>query len=331
MTLAVWWRTRPVVKLLCLALLAASMRVRAESIPLKVDGGTFTVPISINDRLTLDFTLDTGASDVSLPADVVSTLIRTGTISDADFLGNQTYILADGSRVPSRVIRLRSLRVGTTVLRDVQASVAPERGTLLLGQSFLRRLPSWSIDNKQSVLIIGDQVVPSAPPAPQGSVEASVADATLHAAERAYLQKDYKTAARLYLRVAEGTAGNTGFANNVLASMYERGIGVPRDDAKAFSAYLKAAHGGYADAAANLGLCYAEGRGTPRDDRRAYVWLSMVSNLAGDSWSGVNRDLSSRVSKDLDLVITRLDPQDAQSAETALRECRSAGFHNCNP
>jgi hypothetical protein len=29
------------------------------------------------------------------------TLVRTGTISDADFLGKQNYTLADGSTVPS--------------------------------------------------------------------------------------------------------------------------------------------------------------------------------------------------------------------------------------
>jgi Aspartyl protease len=72
------------------------------------------VPVSINGQLTLKFTIDSGASDVSVPADVVSTLIRTETITASDFLGTQTYTLADGS-------------------------VAPAKGTLLLGQSFLGR------------------------------------------------------------------------------------------------------------------------------------------------------------------------------------------------
>jgi len=48
-----------------------------ETIPLKVEGGTLLVPVLINDRITLDFTVDSGAADVSIPADVVSTLNRT--------------------------------------------------------------------------------------------------------------------------------------------------------------------------------------------------------------------------------------------------------------
>ena len=58
------------------------------------------MPVTINDQLTLKFVVDSGASDVSIPANVVSTLMRTGTITDADFLGSETYKLADGSTVP---------------------------------------------------------------------------------------------------------------------------------------------------------------------------------------------------------------------------------------
>jgi hypothetical protein len=45
------------------------------TVPLKVSGGgTFLVPVEINGRMTLDFILDSGASDVSLPSDVFATL-----------------------------------------------------------------------------------------------------------------------------------------------------------------------------------------------------------------------------------------------------------------
>ena len=62
--------------------------------------------------ITLKAIVDSGASDVSVPADVVSTLIRTGTITNDDFLGQQTYVLADGSKVPSARFQIRSLKVG---------------------------------------------------------------------------------------------------------------------------------------------------------------------------------------------------------------------------
>jgi clan AA aspartic protease (TIGR02281 family) len=116
--------------------------------------GVLFVPVSINNRITLDFILDSGASDVSIPEDVVLTLTRTGTLTAADFTGTATYILADGSRVPSRTFRIRSLKVGDMILENVSGSVASVKGSLLLGQSFLRRFKSWSIDNARQVLVL---------------------------------------------------------------------------------------------------------------------------------------------------------------------------------
>jgi clan AA aspartic protease (TIGR02281 family) len=126
----------------------------AESIPLSVQGGTFVIPVLINGQITLNFTIDSGAADVSVPADVVSTLIRTGTIQKSDFIGQKTYRLADGSTVPSATFLIRSLKVGNRLLENVTGSVASAEADLLLGQSFLRRFKSWSIDNTRQVLVL---------------------------------------------------------------------------------------------------------------------------------------------------------------------------------
>ena len=117
-------------------------------------GGTFVVPVLVNEVITLDFVIDSGASDVSIPADVVLTLMRTGSISPTDFLGEQVYRLVDGSTLPSLTFRIKSLRVGGRLLLNVTGSVAPVQGSLLLGQSFLSRFRSWSIDNHRQVLIL---------------------------------------------------------------------------------------------------------------------------------------------------------------------------------
>ena len=69
-------------------------------VALRLDGGVLTVPVEINGAITLDFVLDSGAADVNVPADVVSTLIRTRTIRPSDFIGQQTYVLADGTEAP---------------------------------------------------------------------------------------------------------------------------------------------------------------------------------------------------------------------------------------
>jgi clan AA aspartic protease (TIGR02281 family) len=123
-------------------------------VQLLIVGGAFYVPVTINGQLTLKFVVDTGASDVSIPADVVMTLVRTETITDADFLGKETYRMADGSTVPSQRFVIRSLKVGDKTLENVVGSIAPVAGGLLLGQSFLSRFKSWSIDNERQALIL---------------------------------------------------------------------------------------------------------------------------------------------------------------------------------
>ena len=131
------------------------------AVPMVTHGGTFNVPATINGQLTLKFVVDSGAADVSIPVDVVMTLLRTGTITDGDFLDKQTYQLADGSTVPSRRFVIRTLKIGDKTVENVIGSIAPVAGSLLLGQSFLGRFQSWSIDNERRALIlIGNPIEP---------------------------------------------------------------------------------------------------------------------------------------------------------------------------
>ena len=67
-----------------------------DEIPLTPLGKVFRVQVGINGAITLPFILDSGASDVQIPVDVVMTLARAGTISDGDRLGPQMCTLADG-------------------------------------------------------------------------------------------------------------------------------------------------------------------------------------------------------------------------------------------
>ena len=124
------------------------------SVPMQNTRGVYTVPVSINDSLTINFIVDSGATDVNIPADVVMTLVRTGTVRDEDFLGTQMYTMADGSTVPSNIFRIRSLQVGNIVVKNVVASIGDVRSTPLLGQSFLGHFKSWSVDNDNHALVL---------------------------------------------------------------------------------------------------------------------------------------------------------------------------------
>jgi clan AA aspartic protease (TIGR02281 family) len=130
------------------------MGTSQELVAMEEENGFYVVPVLFNGVITLNAIVDTGASDVSVPADIVSTLIRTKTVSDEDFLGVQTYVLADGTEVPSTRFRIRALKVGNKILENVTASIASRNAKILLGQSFLSRFRSWSIDNDRHVLIL---------------------------------------------------------------------------------------------------------------------------------------------------------------------------------
>ena len=134
----------------------ASAQDRSE-VSLQIKNGVYTVPVLINGILPLQFIVDSGAGDVSLPVDVFLTLLRTGTIGDDDFIGKAKYRLADGSTVESNRFLVRELKVGSHILRNVPASIESVKSTPLLGQSFLSRFSSWALDNDRHVIILASR------------------------------------------------------------------------------------------------------------------------------------------------------------------------------
>ena len=125
-----------------------------EEIPLIRQGNTYLVPVAVNSLPPMGFILDTGSNDVSLPAEIVFTLWRTGTLQSSDFIGNKIYTLADGRKLPSVTFKIRQLQVGQHVLHDVVANLSPLGADPLLGGSFLSRIATWSIDNNRRILIL---------------------------------------------------------------------------------------------------------------------------------------------------------------------------------
>ena len=124
------------------------------TVALEQIAGVYVVPALVNGVVSMKFAVDTGATDVSIPADVVAALTKAGLVTSSDYLGEQTYLMADGSKLPAKTLLLRSLKVGDVVVENVKASVAPENGPPLLGQSFFSRLKSWSLNNAARTLIM---------------------------------------------------------------------------------------------------------------------------------------------------------------------------------
>lgn len=108
----------------------------SDTISVKDEGNVRKVEVTINGKLTRSMILDSGASIVSIPADLAKDLAL---VPDADspILHIQ---MADGKVVEARQMTLKSMRVGPFTVEDVDCAVLP--ATLisaepLLGNTFL--------------------------------------------------------------------------------------------------------------------------------------------------------------------------------------------------
>lgn len=110
-------------------------------------GGHFWVDADV-DGTAMPFVIDTGATSVTLSKDAAELLgLR---LSQRDF--TQPHHTAGGI-VHAAPVRLREVRIGALVVRDVEAAVNPRlRGVSLLGMSFLGRLDGYEVRGDRLML-----------------------------------------------------------------------------------------------------------------------------------------------------------------------------------
>ncbi len=79
-------------------------------------------------------------------------------------------------------------------------------------------------------------------------------------------------------------------AEELIGVMYAMGLGVARDDTRAFEWYLRASMKGHPGAQSGVGWYYEVGRGMPAPDLvRAYVWY-VLSAIGGDPDAAISQD-----------------------------------------
>lgn len=131
--------------------------INSNSIPMTKIGGVYEIPIIINGVMKLNFIFDAGATDVSISPDVALTLIRTGTVTDKDFLGTETYKFADGSIAKSKVLIIKEIQLGNKKVNNIKASISKSiNAPLLLGQSVLNKFGKITIDYNRGVIVFQD-------------------------------------------------------------------------------------------------------------------------------------------------------------------------------
>jgi predicted aspartyl protease len=104
--------------------------------------------------VTEDFFVDSGSAEVTIPDSAARILMQKGLIRPSDYIGYGEATLADGSHVTAHLFVIHSLKIGGRELHNVTGANSGPRGSYLLGQSFLRRFKSWSIDNRRRVLVL---------------------------------------------------------------------------------------------------------------------------------------------------------------------------------
>ena len=120
----------------------------------KMYGGTYEVACTVN-GLPLRMIFDTGASDVTISSVEANFMLKNGYLSESDVKSRRSYVNANGEIHDGTVLRLKEVKLGDIVLKNIEASVVhSQTAPLLLGQSVLERFGVITIDNLNSKLYI---------------------------------------------------------------------------------------------------------------------------------------------------------------------------------
>jgi len=108
----------------------------SENIKITFEGKVPFVDVTLNGSTVRKMALDSGASFVCIPASLATAMELVPAKEDPDV----TLVLADGRQVQGKMTKLKSVRVGTFELKDVDCAVLPPElvaAEPLLGGTFL--------------------------------------------------------------------------------------------------------------------------------------------------------------------------------------------------
>ena len=121
-------------------------------VAMEKSNGVYKVPVTVN-GVSMKFILDTGASLISISSTEAEFMLKQGTITDADVVGQSRFQDANGDISSGSVIRLKSVQIGDRILENVNASVVSgTKAPLLLGQSALSKFGKISVDYRRNTV-----------------------------------------------------------------------------------------------------------------------------------------------------------------------------------
>jgi len=118
----------------------AALQAKVIAVDTLVHHGIRKIPVQLNGSITRYFVVDSGASIVSVPSEMVAELVQNGALAESDYMPGAAIItIADGSKARRRRFVLRSVKVGEITVNDVVAIDGGPNAMPLLGMSFLTK------------------------------------------------------------------------------------------------------------------------------------------------------------------------------------------------
>jgi aspartyl protease family protein len=115
--------------------------------------GVRYVPVKINGQ-ELDFMFDTGASSICISTLEALVLIKNGTLTKDDIIGNEQFLDASGNVSDGTKINLTSVQIGDSIIHNIEATIIENpRAECLLGQTVLSHFGKYTIDNENNEII----------------------------------------------------------------------------------------------------------------------------------------------------------------------------------
>lgn len=118
------------------------------------ENGVKYIWVEIND-LKLRFIFDTGASSICISSSEASVLYRQGTLTKEDILNKEYFQDATGKISEGTKINLRTVKLGSIILENIEATVIDNvDAPLLLGQTVFEKFGAIEIDNINNQIIL---------------------------------------------------------------------------------------------------------------------------------------------------------------------------------
>ena len=128
------------------------------SVPVVVDDSVMVqIPVSINDVLKIYIGFERMADEVLISKDIVKTLILTKTLGYSDWENGSYYDFINPKKKfkGPHIINIKSLKLGTSELKDVKARIVDEyEQSMTINIETLQQLGTINIDLKNKVLTI---------------------------------------------------------------------------------------------------------------------------------------------------------------------------------